>query len=89
MSPSIELKNSLEQQRKTKGKKRILKVLRDNDYLSQFIKFCDKKRKQHSVNTNGNSRTTDANNRANPADYLVSYFVILPYIKDITEYLGR
>ena len=78
----------------TKGKRRerkhVFKVLRDNGYPSKFLKSHDNKRKlHHLVNTNANSRTTDANNRANPADYTASNFVILPYIKGVTEKIYR
>ena len=64
---------------KRRERKHIFKVVKDNGYPSKFMKTYDKKRKQHhSVNTNANSRTTDANNRANPADYAAFNFVILP-----------
>ena len=75
---------------KRRERKHIFKVLRDNGYRSKFIKSYDKKRKQRlSVNTNANSCTTDSNNRANPADYSPSNFVVLPYIKGVTEKIYR
>ena len=78
----------------TKGKRRerkhVFKVLRHNGYPSKFLKSYDNKRKHHHlVNTNANSRTTDVNNRAYPADYSTSNLVILPYIKGVTEKIYR
>ena len=61
---------------KRRERKHIFKVLRDNGYPSKFIKSYDKKRKQRlSINTN--------------ADYSPSNFVVLPYIKGVTEKIYR
>ena len=53
--------------------------------LIKLLEFVLLNSFEQLVNTNANSRTTDVNNRANPADYTASSFVILPYIKGVTE----
>jgi hypothetical protein len=76
---------------KRRERKHVFKVLRDNGYPFKFIQSYDIMRKRLLTNnTNGNLHTTDVNNsRANPADCAVLSFVVLPYVKGVTEKISR
>jgi hypothetical protein len=67
-------------------RKHVFKVLRENGYPLKFLRACDSKRKsayQKEKKENDNS-SVDNNNNANE-----SGFVVLPYIKGVTEKLSR
>jgi hypothetical protein len=76
---------------KRRERKHVFKVLRDNGYPFKFIQSYDIMRKRLLTNnTNGNLHTTDVNNsRANPADCAAPSFVVLPYVKGITEKISQ
>jgi hypothetical protein len=67
-------------------RKHVFKVLRENGYLLKFLRACDSKRKSaHLIENKKNDiSSVDNNNNANE-----SGFVVLPYIKGLTEKLSR
>ena len=77
---------------KSRERKHVLRVLRDNGYPFTFIKSYDNKRKRrHTDNTNANVHIprTCVNNRGNPAECVASSCVTLPYVKGVTEKVSR
>ena len=67
--------------RKRRERKRVFKVLRENGYPSKFIKTCAFKRKHHAPVDNNRENPTDSSSKLG--------FVLLPYVKGVTEKISR
>ena len=63
---------------KREEKKHVVKVLMNNNYSLRFIKSCDSQRKAKQ-DTNSNSSR----------DEVQTSFVVLPYVKGITERISK
>ncbi|XP_068736460.1 uncharacterized protein [Montipora capricornis] len=64
---------------KRKEKQHIMKVLMNNNYPLQFIKKCDSARKARHRDSNTNNTTNE----------VTTPFVLLPYVKGVTERVSR
>ena len=64
---------------KRKEKQHVMKVLMNNNYPLQFIKKCDSSRKARHPDSNTNNTTNE----------VTTPFVVLPYVKGVTERVSR
>ena len=64
---------------KRKEKQHVMKVLMNNKYPLQFIKKCDSTRKARHRDSNTNNTTNE----------VTTPFVVLPYVKGVTERVSR
>ena len=70
---------------KRRERKHVLKVLRDNAYPLQFIKSCDNRRRYKNKELSSSHENVNATQKSTVSPS----YVVLPYIKGVTERITR